>query len=271
VARDARRARYRRAVRHRPRPRLLVAALLVALVLLAGGYAAFRAATDEQAEAASIATAVERFRALPPSARELPAALRGHAPQPGVYVYATRGGEVSHVLGTRRHRYPSTTTITVTRSPSGCRRERWDALATRWDATLVCFDFDLWRLVSHSEEHRFAGHTDRRTYRCTRNSMPQSSRCTSGGTTATTTVLSTPGRNAVTVEGRPVETVLLLGRTRLRGETTGTVTTRTWSLPGTGLVVRRTIAEDSTTDTLVGAVRYEERATLTLTSLTPRR
>ena len=250
----------------------LLAGIGLALAALAlGGYAAIRATTDESSEPASVTAAVERFRALPASTRELPPAQRGHAPQPGVYVYATRGFEVSHVLGARRHTYPSRTTLTISATPSGCRRERWDALATRWDATFVCFDFDLWRLVSRSQEHRFAGHTDRRTYRCTRNSTPWKSRCTFEGTTATTRVLGTPGRHAVTIDGRHVETLLLRSRSRLRGETTGTVTTRTWILPRTGLVVRRTIAEDSSTETLVGAVRYEERTALTLTSLTPRR
>jgi len=250
----------------------LLAGLALGLAALAiGGYVAFRATTDESFEPASVTAAVERFRALPASARQSELAEHGDAPQPGVYVYATRGFEVSHVLGVRRHAYPSRTTMTISTHGGSCRHLRWDALATRWDATLACPDFALLRLVSHSEEHHFAGHTDRRTYRCTRNSTPWRSRCTSGGTTATTRVLGMPSRHEVTVGGRRVETRLEHSRTRLAGETSGTVTTRTWVVPRTGLVVRRTIAEDSSTDTLVGAVRYEERATLTLTSLRPRR
>jgi len=55
------------------------------------------------------------------------------------------------------------------------------------------------------------------------------------------------------------------------GETTGAGTTFTWVMPGTGLTVRRTIANASTTGTIVGDVRYEERATLALTQARPRR
>src|SRR5215207_7111375 len=130
----------------RTRGRAFVAAGMILLVSVAG-YALFRTATRETSEPASVMAAVERFRALPASRRRLPPAQRGYFPQPGVYVYATSGFEVSHVLGTRRHTYPSRTTITISEGDGSCRRERWDALATRWDATLVCPDFDLVRLV----------------------------------------------------------------------------------------------------------------------------
>ncbi len=263
------------------RRRLLIG-LAVALVLLAaGGYALFRVLTRETSDPASIATAVERFRALPASARKLPPALRDRAPEPGVYVYETRGFEVSHVLGTRRHAYPSRTAITVSATTAGCMRQRWDALATRWDATLACPRRDGgWRLVSQSEEHEFAGHVDRRAYVCTPASTyrpPQpttgarwTSRCAIPGTTTAdaSTVL---GPRTLTLAGRPTRTLLLRTRTRVSGETTGAGTSFMWIEPATGLVVRRTIANASSTDTLVGAVRYEERATLVLSDPRPRR
>jgi hypothetical protein len=55
------------------------------------------------------------------------------------------------------------------------------------------------------------------------------------------------------------------------GETRGAGTTFTWVLPRSGLVVRRTLANASATATIVGTVRYEERATLALSSARPRR
>jgi hypothetical protein len=55
------------------------------------------------------------------------------------------------------------------------------------------------------------------------------------------------------------------------GATTGTGTTFTWLLPGTGLAVRRTIVNANTTRTIAGEVRYEERSTLVLSRPRPRR
>jgi hypothetical protein len=265
---------------------------LLALAALAGvGFVAFRIAARESSTPASVAAAVERFDAQPATARMLPPALRGRAPAPGVYVYTTRGSEVSHVLGTRRHPYPAVTTITVSATPRGCLRTRWDVLATRHDALLACprgqppaSDGEpvvrSWRLVTQSEEHEFAGHDDRRAYLCTPGStwLPArlrpgarwSSRCAIAGTT-TTDAGAVLGPRTLTLDGQRVHTVLTRTTTRVRGDTVGAGTTFTWLLPDTRLVVRRTIANASTTKTIVGGVRYEERATLALSSQRPRR
>jgi hypothetical protein len=273
---DRRRARYGRGVRRR-----LWIVLAIATLVLAVGYGALRIATRESSTPASVPDAVDRFRAAPTAARELSPALRGRAPRPGTYVYATHGFEVSHVLGTRRHAYPARTTITVTASDAGCLRMRWDALATRWDAVTTCRRADgSWRLVSEREGHEFAGHEDRRTYRCTVGSTYRPARLTPGARwrshcaiegTTTADAGTVVGPRVMLVAGRRVATVLLEARTRVDGETVGAGTTRTWVQPGTGLVLRRTIANANSTDTVVGAVPYEERATLTLASLDPRR
>lgn len=247
-------------------------------VLVLATFVAVRIATRESSQRASVREAVERFRALPAAARR---AVRG-APAPGVYVYATRGSEVSRVLGTRRHAYPARTTITVSAVAPGCVRTRWDALATRWDTDVACMQADGgWRLASRSEEHEFAGHVDRRTYRCTpastarpadlRTGASWTSRCAIDGTTTTdsTTVV---GPRTLTLEGdRRVRTRLLRTHTRIGGDTTGTGTTLTWVLPDTRLVVRRLVANASTTGTIVGDVEYEERYALTLSSPRPLR
>jgi hypothetical protein len=270
------RTRSPRARRSKP---LLVGVALAALAL--AGCVAFRIATRESSEPASVTAALARFRALPPTARTLPPALRGRAPAPGVYVYATRGFEVSHVLGTRRHRYPASTTVAVRATRRGCLRTRWDALATRHDATLACPHADgSWRLASQSEEHEFAGHVDRRAYVCTPASTARparvaagalwTSRCAIDGT-STADAVTAIGPRTLTLDGRRTRTLLLRTTTRVRGDTQGVGTTFTWVLPRTGLIVRRTMASASTTDTLVGDVRYEERATLALTQPRPRR
>jgi hypothetical protein len=270
--------RTRRLARAR---RLRLLAVLGVAALALGGYAVYRALTSESSTPASVAAALARFRALPSAARALPPALRSRAPEPGVYPYDTRGFEVSHVLGTRRHPYPSHTTITASVTPHRCLRTRWDVLATRHDAVLACPRRDgSWRLMNQSEEHKFAGHVDRRTYACTPASTARparlasgarwTSRCAIGGTTTADTS-SVLGPRTLTLAGRRTLTILIRTTTRVSGATAGVGTTFTWVLPDTGLAVRRTIANASTTGTIVGDVRYEERAALALSQPRPRR
>jgi hypothetical protein len=231
----------------KPHPWLLAGLGVAALAF--AGYLAYRVLTRESSTPASVADAIARFRALPPS-----------------------------------HRYPARTTIAVSATPHGCVSTRWDVLATRWDGMLACPRADGgWRLLAQREEHEFVNHVDRRTYRCTPASTARlvrparltagarwRSRCAIAGTTTSDTV-TLLGPRTLTLDGRQVRTLLLRTRTRVSGETTGVGTTFSWVLPRSGLVVRRTLANASSTDTLVGAVRYEEVARLTLTSPRPRR
>lgn len=268
--------------RHRVRSRRRwFAAAVAAVALVVAGYAAFRIATRESATPASVAASIGRFRALPAAARTLPPSLRDRAPEPGVYRYATGGFEVSHVFGARRHPYPPTTAVTVSAAAGGCVQTRWDVLASRWDALLACRRADGgWRLVSQSEEHAFAGHVDRRAYRCTTAStyLPPrpapgahwAASCAIPGTTTSDSV-RVLGTRTLTLDGRRTRTLLLRTTTRVSGETIGVGTTFTWILPRSGLVVRRTFANASASATVVGTVRYEERATLALDSPRPRR
>ncbi|HXE44269.1 MAG TPA: hypothetical protein VN635_03640 [Conexibacter sp.] len=257
-----------------------VGAVGVAALAL-GGYVAFRVLARESSTPTSITQAIDRLRTAPPSARTLPPALSGHAPQPGVYVYATRGFEVSHALGTRRHAYPPHTTITVSTTPAGCLRIRWDVLATRDDAVLACRRADGgWRLLDQSERHEFAGHRDRRTYRCTPASTYLPARLTPGATwTSTCAIEGTTssdsgvvlGPRTLALDGRPTRTVLIRTTTRVSGDTVGAGTTYTWITPRTKLIVRRTLANANATATIVGSVPYTERATLMLSAPRPRR
>jgi hypothetical protein len=255
---------------------------VVAVVLLAlAAYVAWQLATRESTAPVTIRQALARFRAAGSAAAKLPPALRGHAPTPGVYVYATRGGERTKApLGTRRHTYAARTTITVTASGCGLRM-RWDALATRYDALQACpGPAGGWRLGSTSERHEFFGHDDRRTYRCAAAStyLPAllapgaqwTTRCAIAGTTTEDADLVL-GHRTLTVAGRRVATLLVRTRTRVSGDTVGTGVTLTWLAPRSGLVVRRLVANASTTDTFVGDVEYMEHYTLALTSLRPLR
>ncbi|HZV75975.1 MAG TPA: hypothetical protein VFF79_19875 [Conexibacter sp.] len=249
--------------------------------LALGGYAVYRTLVHESSTPASVADAIDRFRSQGGTESELPATLRGRVPAPGVYVYAARGFEESHALGARRHAYPPHTTITVAATPASCLRIRWDVLATRWDAVLTCPRASGgWRLVTQSESHEFAGHLDRRTYGCTRGSTYLPARLAAGATWTSRCAIERTttadrgvvlGSRTLRLDGRSVQTVLLRTTTRVSGETTGAGTTFTWVLPRTRLIVRRAIANASRTETIIGSVPYQERATLALTSPQPRR
>jgi len=251
------------------------------LVVALGGYAAFHALTRESSTPASVKQALARLRALPPAERSLPSALRGRAPAPGVYVYATGGFEVSHALGTRRHAYPPRTTMTVSTAATACLRIRWEVLATREDAILACRRPDgSWRLLDESESHEFAGHLDRRTYACTPGSTYLPARLATGATWTSTCAISDTtttdsgvvlGARMLALDGMPVRAVLIRTTTRVSGVTVGAGTTFTWLEPHTKLIVRRTLANASATRTIIGSVPYVERATLMLESPRPRR
>lgn len=234
----------------------------------------------ESAKPVSVSDVVQRFRRKEAArTAALPAAIRHHAPQPGTYVYATRGGEQSRLLGTRRHDYPSRTTITVTGGGCGVV-ERWDALQTRSETYELCPAAKRWGMRRMGDVHSFFGHADHRTYQCAAGSafLPASrsrgagwtNRCSIPGTARADRGRVT-GRATVVVGGRPVSTTRLEVRTHITGDTHGVTTTRLWILPATGLIVRRTVDADNRTDTPIGSVHYRERYDMTLVSLDPRR
>ncbi len=81
----------------------------------------------------AVATSVPTTQAPEPTAPEPQLVL----PAPGVYQYATEGREHVTALGGTEHRYPATTTITVT--PAGCGVHlRWDLLAERYEEWSLC-------------------------------------------------------------------------------------------------------------------------------------
>lgn len=250
------------------------------VVAVVAGAVVWKVALHEPAKPVSVSDAILRFRGRGAErAAALPAAIREHAPQPGTYVYATRGGEQSALLGTRRHAYPARTTITVTAGGCGVV-ERWDVLETRSETYDVCPSAGRWRFRQMGDVHAFFGHADHRTYRCTAGSafLPASrsrgatwtNRCAIPGT-ARADRGRVVGRATVAVGGRPVPTTRLDVRTQISGDTRGVTMTRLWVLPVTGLIVRRTVQADNRTDTPIGAVHYRERYDMTLVSLDPRR
>jgi hypothetical protein len=79
------------------------------------------------------------------------------------------------------------------------------------------------------------------------------------------------GQETVDVGGTPVPAVHVRTTTTFTGATTGRSTYDFWLARATGLPVRVTMVSRTTNGSLIGDVHYQERVSLRLTSLEPRR
>jgi hypothetical protein len=225
------------------------------------------------AEPATVADAVAAFRAQDDAVAAKP------LPMPaGVYVYDTDGFERTDALGGVTHRYPATSTITVTPDPCGVRL-RWDVLRGRYTTWTVCVDPGAWQESTRDERHTFFGVADQTTYTCVRTpfrpagDMPGetfSVSCATGSATERGHG-SVVGRQQAHVGTEIVPSAHVRTRTTFRGGTTGSAAFDFWLARDTGLPVRVTMLSKTTTGSLIGDVHYEEDVSLDLTSRTPRR
>jgi hypothetical protein len=197
---------------------------------------------------------------------------------PGVYLYSTDGSEQTDALRGTTHRYPSTTTITVTGAPCGVRL-RWDVLEGRSTTWTACTGSSSWSERSRDERHRFFGATEKTTYTCTDTPFrPAGDRA---GTTFTVSCATGearehgPGRvvgqETVDVGDTVVPSVHIRTATSFSGATTGGATYDFWLARATGLPVRIDMVSRTTNGSIIGDVHYQERVSLRLTSLEPRR
>lgn len=244
------------------------------------------AAVVGAAAAAVLATwwLVLRDVSEPATVRDAVSAYRGQADAgrssipAGVYVYATEGSEHTDALSGATHRYPHTSTITVSGTPCGARL-RWDVLRGRTTTWTVCSGTATWMERVRYERHTFFGVTEETTYTCTDTPFrPAGDR--SGTTFAVHCSTGQahergPGRvvarETVDVAGRPVSAVHIRTETSFTGDTTGSATYDFWLSRDTGLPLRIGMISRTTNRSLIGDVHYEERVSLRLTSLVPRR
>ena len=230
-------------------------------VVLAGAAVAWWVATRPP-RPVSVNDAVNKFRTTQPTAPATarPAVLPPHPPV-GVYVYATKGSE--RVSAGIVHHYPKQTTVTIT--VTGCGLQvRWDALAGRRSVAQVCVHDNGWQLVSYTDVHKFLYMEDVHSYVC---DAPVTG---PGGTTTTcrgsgTVVTSTLQRLAPAGGLRHVRVVQHgTGKSKSDG------TIEAWLLPN-GLPQRLDITDHGSQVVLGSTVTYDEKASFTLTSQTPRR
>jgi hypothetical protein len=247
---------------------VLVGAVAV-LAVAAAGAAVWAFALRDTAEPASVDEAVRRFRE---------AAAGGETPvPPGVYIYATTGSESISALGGTTHRYPRRSTITVTPAPCGMTL-RWDVLTTRSDTITVCTDAEGQHLDGWVERHRFFGQDDTSGWRCDATAwLPADApgaelpyRCASGDTEQRGITSVLPARTVV-VGGAPVDAVVVRVEASETGSSRGTLTQERALEPVTGLPLEIEYTVSTKNDSPIGDVGFQERYTLRLLTLEPRR
>lgn len=265
--------RRRRAIRSRAMGRTGCFVLaLVAAAILAGAAIGLLLVLTRSAEPATVEDAVAAFRAelagRPPADEPLPE---------GVYVYATDGYEKTDALTGVTNRYPSRSTIIVTRDACGYRM-RWDVTDGRSTTWTVCTGPDGWTLASQDERHTFFGRTERTTYTCVDTPFRPLSLDPGVVFTVRCQTASSQERGTGRVVGRETlrvgdvesETIAIERSTRLSGKARGVTTHEVW-LARTGVPVQLVMRTETVNDSPVGEVRYEEAVSLRLESLEPRR
>jgi hypothetical protein len=229
------------------------------------GVATWYLVLRDVAEPASVGEAVTSFREHPGNGSPVPS---------GVYVYDTRGLERTDALTGVTHRYPSRSTLTVTGDPCGFHL-RWSVLRGRSTAWSFCTGGGSWKLLSQDERHTFFGRTERTDYSCPDFafwSAPASSTytCTTGNATERGVRRISPGPR-IRVGRRLVRTILVRRTSTFTGGIRGSSRYDFVLDRRSGIPVRVVMESTTTNDSPVGAVHYEERVALRLTSLTPRR
>jgi hypothetical protein len=266
---------------------------LVVVVLVGAGVLVWllRYRTDTKVTPVGVDAAVADFQqrrrgSLPDSvASDPPAATTADdtdasavLPEPGVYVYATTGGDGVDALGGASHDYPALTTLTVTEAGCGVAQQ-WVAAEERFDQFLTCATPDGTGvdLAAFTEFHEFFGISERDDFLCSGDPRPL---VAEAGTTWTV-VCARSGEHStwsgrvlapetITVDGTDVATDHVVWEID-NGDDRDRQRTETWYLAGTDLVVKRVIDNHTIEGSVVGDVTYTESAELLLQSLTPSR
>jgi hypothetical protein len=255
----------------RPGRRRLVIGLVILVPLVAAGAIAAAIASglllDDTATPVSIQEVLERFHE----------GERGTGTLDGVYVYTTRGDESVDALGGATHRYPKTTTITVTSVPCGLQL-LWEPLEERSATWTLCATRSGIELAEWEVTHEFFGQSDSTGYTCTKSvlvpaqegSAASALRCgsDSGRQEGETRVV---GVEAVAVGGSRLQAVHVRTIGHVMGGDSGTETTDWWLDEHSGLPLRIGVSSRTSRSILIGEVHYREDADLRLRSTTPRR
>jgi hypothetical protein len=200
---------------------------------------------------------------------------RDGLPEPGVYRYATVGGEQIDALSKPSRLYPAETAIVVTNSGCGVRLE-WRPLQERSEWWEMCIRDGGIAVVSYGGVHEFFGNRDDRTLVCPAATwlVPppggievQESVCEGSGIRHDrVTRWATTER--ITVVGESVPGVGSTMEFATSGEARGT-STRSLVLTSRGLPLLWSDTVVGQSDSVIGTVTHNESFTLTLVSLDP--
>jgi hypothetical protein len=198
-------------------------------------------------------------------------------PKPGVYVYATEGGEEIDAFGGSSHKYPDRTTITMKAGDCG-RNARWDVLEERWEEWVLCARNGGVVQPRFSSHQEFFRQSSDQHFTCDPNAyllppnphVPQrwGYQCRSEQIEVDMAV-STLGTREATVGGTRLTVCRVHLVVTFSGETSGRLEEEDWFVCDSGLLVWRDSATASDSESPVGRVHYEERYTLKLQSLKP--
>lgn len=200
-------------------------------------------------------------------------------PRPGVYRYATQGGEtLDTAVSSAGHDYGGISTITI--EASGCGvEERWQALAERWTQARLCLGPAGSRLDSLRDHHQFFGIAQVSDYRCEGSALPPASDLRAGEGWATecnaensavSSLTRVLGAAVLTIAGEPVAAIRTRSRSALSGESSGTAMREEWWRRSDGLLLRREVEVEADLNVLGGG-HYSESISLRIRSLEPLR
>jgi hypothetical protein len=247
-----------------------VAVVVGALALAAVG--AWYVLLRDTAEPVTVAEAVTSFRTDTEPTPEAPSLI----PE-GVYVYETEGSERTDALTGATHRYPQRSTITVRRAGCGVSL-LWQVLEGRSTEWTYCTGPHGWSLAGQDERHTFFGRAESTTYVCDEVLIRPATRSTgalelscSTGTAEERGTVGLLGHELLQVAREPVATEHVRKTSQFTGEIRGTSRHDIWFDSESGVPVKLVMASRTTNDSPVGDVHYEERVTLRLTTLEPRR
>jgi hypothetical protein len=200
--------------------------------------------------------------------------LRGRLPAPGVYTYATDGGEGLSLMGVQRS-FPRSTSMVVTEG--SCARVSWVPIEQHTEDTTICPSasgaYDVPLLVT---DESIAGSTTTSSISCPATAYLLPPNATPGERWQATCTLASPaekvalsgqlfGPATLDVRGQPVAVEHVRLTLNFDGAQQGTNPTDYWIVPSTGLVVR----EKEQVVVTSGGVRYNESMETALTSLQP--
>jgi hypothetical protein len=196
----------------------------------------------------------------------------------GEFTYRTSGFERLSAVVASQHDYPRTSTVETV--PRGCGfSERWEPRPERVAEWRFCVSGARWRLTELIDYHEFFGQPVTQRFACRGPFVPRpptlqagfvwTDRCRGAGSHVTVRYEAVTEQQ-VPVAGKPVSTMLVRARARLRGRIDGVNLLDSWLSTENGLLVKRRVRSDTSIDTPFGKVKDKERYALALRSLTPR-